>query len=175
MATSLASGIVGASQLLSEGSGGSAGWVIGTLILTGGVLLLLETVLPGLIAGILGGLCLLAAVIMSYVSYGSRTGNAALLGVGLGLAAGTVLWIRYFPESRMAKVFVSEKTVGDLGVERPELVNRSGVAFTNLRPSGTALIDGHRVDVVTEGSLIERGTPVKVVAVEGMRVVVRAV
>jgi membrane-bound ClpP family serine protease len=31
------------------------------------------------------------------------------------------------------------------------------------------------VDVVTEGAMIERGTPIKVVATEGLRVVVRAV
>jgi membrane-bound serine protease (ClpP class) len=48
------------------------------------------------------------------------------------------------------------------------------VAQSNLRPSGLALIDGKRIDVVTEGPMIERGTPVKVVAVEGMRVVVRS-
>jgi membrane-bound serine protease (ClpP class) len=37
------------------------------------------------------------------------------------------------------------------------------------------LIGGKRVDVVTEGGMIDPGTPLKVVAVEGMRVVVRAV
>ena len=47
--------------------------------------------------------------------------------------------------------------------------------MTPLRPSGTAVINGRRVDVVTEGGMIERNTPVKVVAIEGMRVVVRAV
>jgi len=41
-----------------------------------------------------------------------------------------------------------------------------------LRPAGMALINGRRVDVVTEGAMIERDTPVRVVAVEGMRVVV---
>jgi len=37
------------------------------------------------------------------------------------------------------------------------------------------VISGKRIDVVTEGPFIEPGTPVKVVAVEGMRVVVRSV
>jgi membrane-bound serine protease (ClpP class) len=50
-----------------------------------------------------------------------------------------------------------------------------GIAQTNLRPSGTAMINGQRVDVVTEGPMIEQGAAIKVVAVEGMRVVVRAV
>jgi len=44
-----------------------------------------------------------------------------------------------------------------------------------LRPSGTAVINGKRIDVVTEGPFVERGSPIKVVEVEGARVVVRAV
>ena len=52
--------------------------------------------------------------------------------------------------------------------------DQCGVAYTQLRPSGTALINGKRVDVVTEGSLIEKGTAIRVVDTEGLRVVVRA-
>jgi membrane-bound serine protease (ClpP class) len=58
-------------------------------------------------------------------------------------------------------------------VAKPELLNGTGVALSQLRPSGTATINGQRVDVVTEGGLIERGTAIKVVAVEGARIVVR--
>lgn len=86
-----------------------------------------------------------------------------------------ILWVRFFPSSRLGQLFVARRTSGDLGVERPELVHREGVAITNLRPSGTAIIDGKRVDVVTEGGMIERGTPVRVVSVEGLRVVVRTI
>ena len=57
---------------------------------------------------------------------------------------------------------------------RTDLLGKSGVAKTALRPSGSALIEGERVDVVTEGNLIEAGTPLRVVAVEGLRVVVRS-
>ena len=53
------------------------------------------------------------------------------------------------------------------------LNGRDGQALTQLRPSGTALIDGRRVDVVTEGGIVERGSSIRVVHVEGNRVVVR--
>lgn len=148
---------------------------VATLIIAGAVLLLLETVLPGLIAGILGLVCLIAGVVMGYVNFDSRTGNLIFLGVIAGLIAGTLGWLKFFPDSRMAKIFVSQRTVGSLGVEKPELLNQTGVAQTNLRPSGTAVINGKRVDVVTEGPLIERGSPLKVIAIEGMRVVVREI
>ncbi len=146
-----------------------------TLILVGAALLLLETILPGMIAGIIGFGCLVAGVVMGYLNFEPRTANLILLLVVLGLIAGTLCWLKFFPESRLAKVFISQKTVGDIGTEKPELLDQTGTALTNLRPSGTAIIDGRRVDVVTEGPMIERGTAVKVVAVEGMRVVVRAI
>jgi len=52
-------------------------------------------------------------------------------------------------------------TVGDLGVAR-----------SILRPAGKAEIAGALVDVVTEGEFLEAGSPLRVLAVEGGRVVV---
>jgi membrane-bound ClpP family serine protease len=72
-------------------------------------------------------------------------------------------------------LFISQRTVGDLGVEQPSLLHQTGTALSHLRPSGMAMIGGRRVDVVTEGAMIDKGTPVRVVALEGLRVVVRAV
>lgn len=149
--------------------------VIITLLVLGAVLLFLETLLPGLIAGILGFVCLLAAVVLGYRDYGYQTGTLILGGVLVGLMIGTWCWLKFFPESRFAKKFISRGAVGDLGVDKPELLNGTGIALTQLRPSGVANIDGQRVDVVTEGGLIEKGRMVRVVAVEGSRIVVREV
>jgi len=146
-----------------------------TLILVGAALLLLETVLPGMIAGIIGFGCLVAGVAMAYVDFDTRTANFVLLAVVVGLVAGTACWLKFFPDSRVARLFISQRTVGEIGTEKPELLNQNGTALTPLRPSGAAIINGKRVDVITEGPFVERGSPVKVVAVEGMRVVVRAV
>lgn len=146
-----------------------------TLLLVGAILLLAETVLPGMIAGILGVLCLVAGVAMGYQEFGATTGNWILFSTLVGLLIGFVLWLKYFPESRFARLYTSKGTVGEIGTERPELVGQSGVAHTALRPSGVAVIGGERVDVVTEGAMIERGSAVKVIAVEGARVVVRQI
>jgi membrane-bound serine protease (ClpP class) len=144
------------------------------LLSIGAVLLVLETVLPGMIAGLAGVGCLVAAVVLGYVEHDARTGNLVLAVVLLGSILGTAGWIRYFPGSRLARVFISRRTVGNVDAQKPELLHQTGLALTVLRPSGAALINGRRVDVVTEGALIERGAPIKVVAIEGLRVVVRA-
>lgn len=54
------------------------------------------------------------------------------------------------------------------------LAGQQGRALTPLRPGGTALIGTERVDVVTEGKFVEANTPIKVIHVEGSRVVVEA-
>jgi membrane-bound serine protease (ClpP class) len=143
------------------------------LLVVGAILLLAESVLPGMIAGLVGACCLVAAVIEGYVRFGARTGNLILFGVLAGLVFGFWLWLKYFPNSRVAKVFISRQVVGEIGTEKPELLDQTGTALSALRPAGTAVINGKRVDVVTEGQMIDPGTPVRVVAVEGMRVVVR--
>lgn len=144
-----------------------------TLLLVGAVLLLAETVLPGMIAGILGVLSLIAGVAVGYQEFGTATGNWILLGTLAGLAVGFVMWVKYFPSSRFGQLYASKGVVGDIGTERPELIGESGVAHTALRPAGVAVIGGQRVDVVTEGAMIEQGEAVRVIAVEGLRVVVR--
>lgn len=57
--------------------------------------------------------------------------------------------------------------------DRKDLVGKTGVAQTVLRPSGRALIDGELVDVITEGEFYEPGTAIRVVAATGGRTVVR--
>jgi len=58
--------------------------------------------------------------------------------------------------------------------EEAQLLGKMGVAVSMLRPSGEAKIDGRRYDVMTEGEMIEKDTPIEVRRVEGNRIVVRA-
>jgi membrane-bound serine protease (ClpP class) len=56
---------------------------------------------------------------------------------------------------------------------RDELVGSTGVALTDLRPSGAAQFGEERLDVVTDGEWISAGTTVKVVRSEGYRHIVK--
>ena len=62
---------------------------------------------------------------------------------------------------------------GYLSVEDMEFfVGKAGTSLTALRPAGSCDFDGVRLDVVTEGSFIEKDTEVKILRVEGRRIVV---
>src|SRR5579863_5389164 len=146
-----------------------------TLLVVGVVFIFAEAVLPGMIAGIAGGCCLIGGVVAAYVYFGAKTGTLVFMGVLVALVAGFYFWIKYFPQSPLARSLVSRTVSGEIGTEKPELLDQTGTALSPLRPAGTADIDGKRVDVVTEGQMIEPGAKVRVVAVEGMRVVVRGI
>ncbi len=53
------------------------------------------------------------------------------------------------------------------------MLGKTGLAVGMLRPAGIAEMEGARVDVVSEGDYVEAGTSVRVVQVDGNRVVVR--
>lgn len=57
--------------------------------------------------------------------------------------------------------------------EEQALVGLTGVALTDLRPVGSAQIEGNRIEVLAEGGAISAGTPVRVTAVQGNVVKVR--
>lgn len=54
-----------------------------------------------------------------------------------------------------------------------DLVGHSGIAHTDLLPAGLIVIDGEKLDAVSVGLPIDRGTPVVVVSLQGNRIRVR--
>ncbi len=53
-----------------------------------------------------------------------------------------------------------------------EFLSSEGIAATSLRPAGIAMFGEERLDVVSSGDLIAKGTRVQVIEVQGARVVV---
>ena len=157
---------------------GGIGFIIG-LFVVGLLAIIVEIFIPGGVVGTMGGLAVLAAVILGFA-------HSATLGVVL-LVAGVILVpvclvgaMNLAPKLPFSKeLFLQESLDAEKGYVSQEegleaLEGREGVATTDLRPSGMADIEGKRTDVVTDGEMIEKGTQIKVVHVEGNRVVVQA-
>ena len=51
----------------------------------------------------------------------------------------------------------------------------TGVAKTTLRPAGKAFFGDHLVDVMSDGTFIDAGASIRVVTIEGMKVIVEPV
>lgn len=145
------------------------------LVLFGVLLLLTEVFVPGMVMGILGGLLVLAGVAGGF-QHSAMAGLSLLLA---GLAGGFGLgWlgIKFFPHSPAGRRLIlhqdGKEWQGYDGDNRA-LLGARGTSHSSLRPAGIAVIEGHRVDVVTRGDMIAAGRPVEVIEVEGNRIVVK--
>lgn len=142
------------------------------------LLIIIEFFVPGGILGLIGALCLLAIVIISYSQYGFGGGTLALVLVLIYCIIVMAIFVQWFPKSPMARWAILDNAVGKTrdeteDTERETLTGKSGVAATVLRPSGKATIAGQWLDVVAESGMIEKGARVTVSRVDGNRVVVR--
>ncbi|HMP77342.1 MAG TPA: NfeD family protein [Kiritimatiellia bacterium] len=147
-------------------------------IAMGLILIVLEIIVPGGILGVFGVLALLGAVVIGFIAFGPQGGLLAAFGVLFFSAIFLALWLKYFPRTRMGRVLTLQKDGSAFKtdpVAASPLLGREGVAASNLQLSGIAIIDGRRTDVVAESNFIAAGARVKVVKVEGHRVVVREV
>jgi len=148
------------------------------LVAAGFILIAAEIFIPGAILGILGVFSLIAAAILGFTVFGARNG---FLSAGALLIAGTIflyLWVKYCPTSFLGKWFTlqeSGKEFKSFDDSLNILAGKTGVAHTDLRPSGIAVIDSNKIDVISEAGFITNGSPIKVIQVVGGRVVVRQI
>lgn len=160
-------------------AGFSNTFVIG-LALLGVLAILFELhVVPGHgFAGILGTIALVAAVVLSFgLAFFFVAAQAISIAIVLSALA---FWgaSRVFPENAFVKRLTLAAAQGPDYVASPsnrELLGRTGLATSYLRPAGVAMIDGRRVDVLTEGDFVAAGSPIQVTRVEGARIFVRPV
>ena len=171
----------------------AANWEI-LMFVIGLVLLGLELfVIPGFgIAGISGIVLVMGGLVLSLINnvdfdfkaVKTDAVSGALLTVisGMLLSFGLILYISSKIGSKglfrkMALVTTLDKKDGYVGVSMigAELLGKTGVSSTVLRPSGKVKIEDLTYDAISEQDFIERGTVVKVVRYEtGQIYVVRA-
>ena len=157
------------------------------LIILGGVaLLILEIiVIPGFgIAG-LGGIALilwgLYELLLPDTPIGPEVEAMALWGFIIGIIGaliGLIMLFRLMTKTPFWQKLTSPGVEGaeagySTSVGWENLVGMEGETQSDLRPSGWVTVDGQRVFVVSEGDFIEKNCKVKVLSVDGNRVVVR--
>ncbi len=152
---------------------------IAILTLFGVFLLMLETFLPGGVAGVLGAVSILAAVGISLFSedlagWSSGWRLALALGIVVFSAAVLMAWLRWFAVKFFHRSMTLSATVGGAPVSEMT-VGKQGVALTELRPLGRAEIAGKRYDVRCQGGLAAAGAQVEVIAAEPGNLLVRTI
>ncbi len=142
----------------------------------GFLLVTIEIFVPGFGApGILGIIFLIAGVVVT-----AKTLIQALMLILIILAilgVLTSLLLRSASKGKLSNKIVLSTSInkeeGFMGTSDMQFfLDKIGTTITTLRPSGTVDFDGVKLDVVSEGDFIEKGTEVKVIKVEGRKIVV---
>lgn len=132
--------------------------------------ILAEMFLPGGILGLLGVVGMVGGVVLAFLNNESL-GWTLLAITGIIIPLLVVVWIKVL--NRFYAIKSSEEGVSTRDETLVELEGQEGVTVSALRPSGVATISDRRIDVVSQGDMIDSGTRIKVVEVKGNRVVVR--
>lgn len=149
---------------------------VGALFILGVVFLFLEIFVPGGILGLFGTIALITWIMLTVDSIAQGILYVSLLLLTLG--ALFVLSLRFkilFIKEKIALNTCQSQKDGYVTLDRSyeTFLNKQGIALCQLRPAGMADFSGERLDVVTEGAFVSSGSKIKVVAVEGTRVIVR--
>lgn len=166
------------------------------LIFLGGLILLAVEIFltPGF--GVIG-LCGIALIIISLIlcmqgfTLPSRERpwewqvlqrNFAIVAISIGLALPLfLLLVRLIPGTPYFKELILKTEERDTDgftislADSHALLGQQGIVFTDLRPSGKIQIGEKLVDVVSDGEYIKKGETVKVLRIEGQRIIVTKV
>ncbi len=158
------------------------------IILAGAAFLAVEALfIPGFgFAGIIGIVLMiwgLYELLLPDIPVGAEIQSMAVIGLTIGIIGGLVglvLLFRLMTRTRFwAKLtspgMESREAGYQISIGLEEMVGAEGVATSDLRPSGWVQTGEKKIFVVSEGEFITKGSPVKILSVEGNRVVVREV
>jgi len=148
------------------------------LLLVGVVAIVLELLMPGFdgfVSGIIGVLALIASAVLAviFVDWGW-----IIVGINIAVLATCVgLFIAFIRRKQFhGRIILSEALAEDLPqIDVNSLVGKIGKTMTLLRPYGEVDFNGVRVEVSSDGSLVERGMSVKVQEVKNGKVIVSVV
>ncbi|MEK6268481.1 MAG: nodulation protein NfeD [Planococcus sp. (in: firmicutes)] len=156
---------------------GLAGYESIILLIIGFGLLVAEFIIPGGVAGFLGVAAILGSILLAGGDL--KTTAIAVLIAMIVATVGMVIVVKFFGKrlSLFKRIILTDATDTASGyvstTNRPELVGKIAQTLTALRPSGTIQLDDERIDAVSEGRFIDSGKNVKIIKVEGSRIVVR--
>lgn len=156
---------------------GLAGTEAIALLIIGIVLIIAEFFVPGGIVGVLGGGAVIGSLLMSGYDVGHMS-----MSIGIAFLVAVIAAVILFRRIGMDKgifrhIILKDQTTTEQGYvashNRLELIGLEGTAVTPLRPSGAGVFDDERLDVISEGPFIDKDKQIKIVKVEGVRIVVR--
>ena len=145
-------------------------------------LLVLEAFMPGFgLPGISGIVMEIVAIVLTWVNHGPVAALGLTIIVLSLIAIAISMSLRSATKGRLSrsKIILKERESNEAGYRSAEdmqvFLGKEGETTTVCRPTGMAEFDGVKLNVVSDGEFLPAGTRVRIVQVEGSRIVVRVI
>jgi len=156
--------------------------LIGICFVAGIALLTVEVFLPGFgLPGISGVILCGLSIGITWANFGGLAALGITIVVLAVVAIAVSIALRSAAGGRLSKsgVILKDTESQEAGYLASEDLNvfmgREGLTTTVLRPTGIAEFDGVRLNVMSEGEFMPQNTSVRIVTVDGSKIVVKAV
>ncbi|MCG8689448.1 MAG: serine protease [Desulfobacterales bacterium] len=141
----------------------------------GAIVVVAEVFIPSM--GLLTAIALGLIAYSLYLAFTNISITAFYILIGVDLVVLPLLFFIGLKILAVSPLALKKKLSAKDGVvsQSPDLeshLNKTGHTLSALRPSGTAMIDGKRLDVVADGDFIEVDVPVRVTGVTGNQIIV---
>lgn len=145
-------------------------------------LLVLEAFMPGFgLPGISGIVMEIVAIALTWVNHGPVAALGLTIIVLSLIAIAISMSLRSATKGRLSrsKIILKDRESNEAGYRSAEdmqvFLGKEGETTTVCRPTGMAEFDGVKLNVVSDGEFLPAGTRVRIVQVEGSRIVVRVI
>lgn len=153
-------------------------WMIGLFIL-GVLLLVIEIFIPGFgVFGVSGIICCILSIMSAF--YNTKQALISLIFALITSCFIIYLLLKYIIKTPALNKLIlktkQEKSKGYTTIYLEDIkkfLGKSGITLTALRPSGMAVFDGKKLDVISKGEFIPEGKEVIITKVEGSKIIVK--
>ena len=153
--------------------------LIGIIVLIAGfVLVAVELAVPGFgLPGIAGIICLVTGVFLVTDSVEEGILVTILVLIILSILTAVVIGLMHHRKFKSPIILDTEVRSENAYLETSDLeylLHREGIALTDLHPVGKGDFDGIELDIVSEGSYIEKGCRIIIDSISSNRLIVKS-
>ena len=149
--------------------------IIIILILMALVLVAFEIILPGGVLGVIAGLCVIAATILTDMDYGIWIAVAVFIGSGILISLLIIVEFKLLKNTSLGNAFfLKESVTGHTGpTSDVSLIGKEGMTLTRLNPSGRVTIEGKTYEASSQDGYIETKQEITVVGQDNFKLTIR--
>ena len=143
--------------------------IVALLLIMGLLLILVEFYLPGAVMGVIGAILIFSSTVVFYTVYGSLLALFLYLFFccfALALTIKFAVWVIPRSTSKESIYLSSDQAGFKASHYDKKMIGKIGIVVTDLKPGGHIVVEGKRLQAISESGYIVKGSSVLILSGE---------